>query len=69
MIIFPRSMAGLNLNPNEKEKEFQENQIEALLQRICQKTYLMGPGWEIIEGLGRKDELPFKSICQYNSGK
>ena len=70
MILFPRSMAGLNLNPNEKEKDFQENQIEILLQRVCQKTYLMESGWEIIRSSRSKEEMrPIKSICKYESGK
>ena len=70
MIIFPRSMAGLNLNPNEKEKEFQENEIEILLQRVCQKTYLMKSGWEILRTSRRKKEKrPIESTCKYESGK
>ena len=66
MIVFPQSMAGLNLNPNEKEKDFQQNQIEILLQRVCQKTYLMETGWEIIQNL--HFDLT-ESTCEYKQGK
>ena len=47
LIVYPRSMAGLNLNPKKEEIEFQTNEIELLLERICEKTYLMPTGWEI----------------------
>ena len=68
MIVYPRSMAGLNLNPNPKEQEFQTNQIEVLLQRLCQKTYLMKTGWEIIRLLGHPNKRPIESICEYKKG-
>jgi hypothetical protein len=48
LIVYPRSMAGLNLNPKTEETEFQLNEIELLLERICKKTYLMPTGWQII---------------------
>ena len=39
LIVFPRSMAGLNLNPNEEETKFQSiNQVELLLNRLSKKT-------------------------------
>ena len=68
MVVYPRSMAWLNLNPNEKEQEFQTNQIEVLLQRVCQKTYLMETGWDIIRLLGRVNPRPNESICEYKKG-
>ena len=48
MIIYPRSLAGMNLNPKNEEKEFQHNEIELLLKRIKNETYLHKSGWEII---------------------
>ena len=49
LIVFPRSMAGLNLNPNEEETKFQSfSQVELLLNRLCKNTYLMETGWQII---------------------
>ncbi|CBY33810.1 unnamed protein product [Oikopleura dioica] len=66
MIVYPRSLAGLNLNPNREESQFQTNDIETLLKRICKKTYLNESGWEII----RKEEninmvYPVESICEF----
>ena len=49
MIIYPRSLAGLNLNPKKEEQSFQENEIELLLKRLKFKTYLNKSGWEIID--------------------
>ncbi|CBY15343.1 unnamed protein product [Oikopleura dioica] len=34
MIVYPRSLAGLNLNPKIEESQFQINDIETLLERI-----------------------------------
>jgi hypothetical protein len=68
LIIFPRSMAGLNLNPNEEETEFQSfNQVKLLLNRVCKKTYLMPTGWEIIRKLGHSK--PKKSTCKFEMCK
>ena len=66
MIVYPRSMAGLNLNPKKEEKDFQINDIETLLERICKKTYLRKSGWEIV----RKQDLaePDESICEFEKG-
>ncbi|CBY15100.1 unnamed protein product [Oikopleura dioica] len=66
LIVYPRSMAGLNLNPNQKETEFQLNEIELILERICKKTYLMETGWQIIRKLdwAEKDQ-PKKSTCKF----
>jgi len=41
LVIYPRSMAGLNLNPNRKEIKNQLTQIQLLVERICYKTYLI----------------------------
>ncbi|CBY12806.1 unnamed protein product [Oikopleura dioica] len=66
LIVYPRSMAGLNLNPNKEETEFQLNQIELLLERLCKKTYLMETGWEIIRQLYWKEERqPKESTCKF----
>ena len=70
LIVYPRSMAGLNLNPKEEETEFQFNEIELLLERLCKETYLMQPGWEIIREIGHDEESrPKKSICKFEKGK
>ncbi|CBY15881.1 unnamed protein product [Oikopleura dioica] len=66
LIVYPRSMAGLNLNPNQKETEFQLNEIELLLERLCKKTYLMETGWNIIRKLDGREKLqPKKSTCKF----
>jgi hypothetical protein len=49
MIIYPRSLAGMNLNPRKKEKKFQCNEIELLLKRMKNETYLHKSGWEILQ--------------------
>ena len=66
MIVYPRSLAGLNLNPKKEEKEIQENDVETLLQRICKKTYLMESGWEIVRTKGL--DHPAESTCKYKEG-
>ena len=72
MIIYPRSFAGMNLNPKNEEIKFQHNEIELLLKRLKNQTYLHKSGWDIIrifdyrakgsfdfnQGM-RKDSLPF----------
>ena len=67
MIVYPRSLAGLNLNPKKEEKDFQTNDVETLLQRICIETYLMKSGWEIIRN---QDPLrkPAESTCEFKNG-
>ncbi|CBY16104.1 unnamed protein product [Oikopleura dioica] len=66
LIVYPRSMAGLNLNPNEEENEFQFNEIELLLERLCKKTYLMETGWNIIRKIYPEDKYqPEKSTCKF----
>ena len=63
MIVYPRSLAGLNLNPKKEENDFQTNDVETLLERICKKTYLKKSGWEIIRTEGYPN--PVKSICEF----
>ena len=49
MVIYPRSLAGLNLNPKNEEKENQHfEDIEDLLKRMKYATYLNQSGWDII---------------------
>ncbi|CBY13806.1 unnamed protein product [Oikopleura dioica] len=63
MRIYPRSLAGLNLNPKKEENDFQTNDVETLLERICKKTYLRKSGWEIVRKQGWPE--PAKSTCEY----
>jgi len=63
MIVYPRSLAGLNLNPKNEEKDFQMNDIETLLERICKKTYLRESGWEIVRKQGYLK--PAESTCEF----
>jgi len=63
MIVYPRSLAGLNLNPKKEESYFQTNDIETLLERICKKTYLEISGWEIVRNQGRPS--PAESTCEF----
>ncbi|CBY36763.1 unnamed protein product [Oikopleura dioica] len=64
MIVYPRSLAGLNLNPKKEENDFQMNDIETMLERICKKTYLRKSGWEIIRNQNLFSE-PAESTCEY----
>ena len=63
MIIYPRSLAGMNLNPKNEEKEFQQTEIELLLKRIKNKTYLRESGWDIIRGFCAE------GLFDFNQGK
>ena len=63
MIVYPRSLAGLNLNPKKEEKDFQTNDIETMLERICKKTYLKESGWEIVRNQGYPE--PVFSDCEF----
>ncbi|CBY36760.1 unnamed protein product [Oikopleura dioica] len=63
MIVYPRSLTGLNLNPKKEESQFQMNDIETLLERICKKTYLRESGWEIIKERGLPEVG--ESTCEY----
>ena len=70
MIIYPRSLAGLNLNPDKKETEFQHMEVELLLERLCKETYLMPAGWDIIRELNQEEkDQPKKSTCEYEKGR
>ena len=39
----------------------------SLLRRICEKTYLMESGWEIVRN--QWSQKPTKSICKFKKGK
>jgi hypothetical protein len=67
MVVYPRSLAGLNLNPKKEEQNLQTNDIETLLKRICQKTYLKRSGWESIRTQGFGIE-PAESTCEFKQG-
>ena len=66
MIVYPRSLAGLNLNPKEEEKDFQTNEIKRILERICAKTYLKESGWQIVRKRGFV--YPVFSECEFKNG-
>jgi len=66
MIVYPRSFAGLNMNPKKEENNFQTNDVETLLERICKKTYLKESGWEIIRTISWPE--PVKSTCEFEKG-
>ena len=68
MIVYPRSLAGLNLNPKKEENNFQTNDVETLLERICKKTYLKESGWEIIRDQGYSSNRPDESTCEFEKG-
>jgi hypothetical protein len=59
MIIYPRSLAGMNLNPKNEEKEFQHNNIKLLLKRMKNETYLNKSGWDIIRFYEAKGSFDF----------
>ncbi|CBY11882.1 unnamed protein product [Oikopleura dioica] len=63
MIVYPRSLAGLNLNPKKEENDFQTNDVETLLERICKKTYLYTSGWEIVRTQSYSE--PAESTCEF----
>ena len=67
MRVYPRSLAGLNLNPKKEENNFQTNDVETLLERICKKTYLRESGWEIVRKQGWSQ--PDESTCEFEKGK
>jgi hypothetical protein len=68
LIVYPRSLAGFNLNPKEDETKFQTNIIDLLLDRLCTKTYLMESGWEIIRRSSAEVNQPKKSTCKFEEG-
>jgi methionine-rich copper-binding protein CopC len=55
----------MNLNPKNKEKKFQHNEIEPLLKRIKNETYLNKSGWDIIQN----DGYYVKGTFDFNQGK
>jgi hypothetical protein len=52
MIVFPKSLAGLNYNPCQTEKKLQNTRVHTLLERLRFGTYLSKEGWEIISRIG-----------------
>ena len=66
MIVYPRSLAGLNLNPKEEESHSQKNDIETLLERICEETYSNESGWAIIRR--QRIPIPAESTCKFKKG-
>ena len=47
MRIYPRSLAGLNLNPNDIEIKYQRfHEFEDLLKRMVRPTYAFQAGWD-----------------------
>ena len=71
MMIYPRSLAGMNLNPRNKEKQFQHNKIELLLRRIKNETYIKKSGWDMIQGskFSRKVECESEAKAKFFSEK
>ena len=47
MMIYPRSLAGMNLNPKKEETEFKHNNIELLLKRMKNETFLQKNGLDV----------------------
>ena len=66
MVVYPRSLASLNLNPKKEEIQFKTNDVETLLERICKNTYLSESGWEIVRDQGCPK--PDESTCEYKKG-
>ena len=73
LIVYPRSLAELNYNPNKNETKYQTisiTELELLLDRLCKKTYLMESGWEIIRQLCSTEKFqPQKSTCKFEKCK
>jgi hypothetical protein len=67
MKVFPRSMAGLNRNPNKKEIDFQRNDVVTLLERMSKRTFLNQSGWEMVREQGSFSPPP-KSMFQFKKG-
>jgi hypothetical protein len=66
MIIYPRSLAGMNLNPINKEKKFQHNKIDLLLARMKYETYLHKSGWDIIRDDRIREHEKLKHTFDFN---
>jgi len=52
MIVFPKSLAGMNYNPKKGEEDTQYTKVHKLLERLKFETYLGKRGWEIISRIG-----------------
>lgn len=68
MEIYPRSMAGLNLKPNDEEKEFQMNDIETLFRRMKFPTYLNPSGWDYIRTISDGKTILWEYEFDYEQG-
>jgi hypothetical protein len=72
LIVYPRSLAELNYNPNKNETKYQtisNTELKLLLYRLCKKTYLMDSGWEIIRQIGPAGvNQPKTSTCRFDEG-
>ena len=76
MRIYPRSLAGLNLNPDEGEIDYQRfRRFEDLLERMVRPTYAFEAGWDwmrrIIVREFYTDDFHFLkgSIFSYEKGR
>ena len=68
LIIYPQSLVGMNFNPKNKEKKFQQNEIELLLKRIKNETYLHKSGWDIIRDTST-DTIYAEGTFDFEQGK
>jgi len=66
LLLINTILLHLNLNPKKEENNFQTNDVETLLERICKSTYLRESGWEIIRKQGYPE--PDESTCEYKKG-
>jgi len=75
MRIFPRSLAGLNLNPNAAEIRYQRfREFEDLLKRMLRPTYAYQAGWDwmrrvIVREFYDNHRFLKYSIFSYKKGK
>ena len=69
MTVYPRSLAGFNLNPKKQEMLYQMNSIYELLKRMKNKTYLNQCGWVMLRNYTNKNFRPEKSTCDFEEGK
>jgi len=63
MMIYPRSLSGMNLNLKKEETEFQHNNIELLLKRMKNETFLQKNGLDV------KIYGEAKASFDFNKGK
>ncbi|CBY13561.1 unnamed protein product [Oikopleura dioica] len=68
MNVYPRSLAGLNRNPNKAEKDYQMTEIVSLLERMAKETFFNVSGWEIVRSKGYLSS-PRRSSFDYREGK